>query len=312
MNIIEENDNYAKSVDNFFGSSIWQNFKLKANKWDNLVYLKYLDTVFPVLIKKIRNYSVGYCVSGPYVYSEKSKDFEKYIKNELFRKYKVNIFIFNSVPNGIESGIDFQYNISPRNYYVLDLKDYSESSINSKYRGRVRNKLGFNFEYTDSPDESCIKTFYSIYSDCATIKGFKNKDYIYISQLIDTLSVEKKVIVAKVKYKGKVIASSINVLGYDSAYYLYSGITKDSSIVRGYPGYYLVYETAVLLKNLGFKSYNLWGGDLNKKDWFGFTEFKLNMGSSIVGEYKQKCIAKSKIDMLLFKLINKYIYTYEF
>ena len=166
------------------------------------------------------------------------------------------------------------YKISHKSYQPIDtaiiyLKEDLMKNIPSKKRGRVRNKHNLIFRETNN-----IDSFYELYSNTFRNKNFKGRGLEYFKDMREYFKDSMKIF--EIIQKNNVISSSVNIFYKDTVTYLYSG--SNTTFNNLYPGYVLVYSTALFAKEQGFKYFDLWGISDNNKKWIGFSEFKFNLG----------------------------------
>jgi lipid II:glycine glycyltransferase (peptidoglycan interpeptide bridge formation enzyme) len=178
----------------------------------------------------------------------------------VFRKYKK---------------VDHDVGVQPTKVALLKIGSRSEmeGQINSKYRGRVRNKFDLKLKENET-----VENFFDIYSNTAERQRFTKRDITYFRDMQRVLKDKAKIFGV---YRGDtLIASSFDILHGDTLTYLYSGSMIEYNNM--YPGYFLVFESALAMRDRGAQIMDLWGVSDDNPEWKGFSEFKRNMGSRVV------------------------------
>jgi lipid II:glycine glycyltransferase (peptidoglycan interpeptide bridge formation enzyme) len=100
----------------------------------------------------------------------------------------------------------------------------------------------------------------------------------------------------------KLISSSFNIIYKDTITYLYSGSNKEYNNM--YPGYHLVFQTALASKKEGLLYFDLWGVGEQEK-WKGFSDFKINLAPSIKNYLGSFDLPLKKSHYFIFNLLSK-------
>ncbi len=271
-----ENNNFKT---NFLQTEEWAYFKNKEG-WSYffLHFYKNKELLgYTVLLeKKEKFFKINYVPRGPIVskISDLSsilpliKDFSKkrgahLLKIEPDLEFSdENLKYFSSY----KSVKDFY---QPIQTAIIYLEDDLIKNIPSKKRGRIRNKENLIFRETQELDN-----FYKIYKSTFENKNFKGRGEEYFYNMKEIFKDRMKIF--EVLKDNEVISASVNILNGDTITYLYSGSLKEYNNL--YPGYLLVYNTALYAKEKGFKNFDLWGISDENEKWKGFSEFKMNLG----------------------------------
>ncbi len=178
----------------------------------------------------------------------------------IFRKYKK---------------VDHDVGVQPTKVALLKIGSRSEmeGQINSKYRGRVRNKFDLKLKENET-----VENFFDIYSNTSERQHFTKRDITYFRDMQRVLKDKAKIF--GVYYGDTLIASSFDILHGDTLTYLYAGSMIEYNNM--YPGYFLVFESALAMRDRGAQIMDLWGVSDDNPEWKGFSDFKRNMGSRVV------------------------------
>ncbi len=178
----------------------------------------------------------------------------------IFRKYKK---------------VDHDVGVQPTKVALLKIGSRSEmvSQIDSKYRGRVKNK--FNLELKEN---ETVDNFFRVYQSTSERQHFTKRDITYFEDMQRFLKDKTKIF--GVYHEGRLIAASFNILHGHTLTYLYAGSIREKNNM--YPGYFLVFESALLMGDRGASVMDLWGVSDDNPTWKGFSDFKRNMGSKVV------------------------------
>lgn len=270
-------DNSMES--NFLQSEEWAEFKKKEG-WDYyfLHFYKNNNLVGYTLLleRQEKIFKIHYIPRGPILTkTEYLEDILPLIEN-FSKESKASFLKIEPSLEYSDSTLSYfkDYKISHKSYQPVDtaiiyLEEDLMKNIPSKKRGRVRNKNNLIFRETTN-----INSFYKLYSDTFKNKNFKGRGIEYFKDMREYFKDDMKIF--EVVLDRKIISSSVNILHKDTITYLYSG--SDTSFNNLYPGYVLVYSTAVFAKEKGLKYFDLWGISYDNKSWIGFSEFKFNLG----------------------------------
>ena len=280
--IIKDNKIFQNEISsfksNFMQTVNWAEFK-KDYGWDNIKIIfkddsKNIGFVI-ILIKKVKYFKLFYIPRGPIIE-------DKYLKSAIS---KIEEIAKNSKASLLKIEPDIEYNekyieyfkkykiskdfIQPIDTAFIDLKSDLIKNIPSKKRGRIRNKFNLKFVETNN-----LNDFFDVYKNNAILLNYKSRDITYFQNLIEHFGENVKIF--KVLNNKKIIASSFNIIYNNTMTYLYSGTNKAYNHM--YPGYFLIFNSAMWGKEHNLEYYDLWGISEKNKSWKGFSEFKLNLG----------------------------------
>ncbi len=270
-------DNSIES--NFLQSIEWAEFKKKEG-WNYYFLHFYKDdnlVGYTLLLEKIEKiFKIHYIPRGPNI---KKIEYLPEILSLIEKFSKDNKASFLKIEPSFEYNESLlvyfkDYKLSHKSYQpedtaIIYLEEDILKNIPSKKRGRVRNKSNLIFRETYN-----IESFYTLYSNTFKNKNFKGRGLEYFKDMKEFFKDDMKIF--EVAQNKKIISSSVNIFYKDTVTYLYSG--SDTSFNNLYPGYLLVYNTALFAKEKGFKYFDLWGISYDNESWKGFSEFKFNLG----------------------------------
>ncbi len=298
LDYIENNDLDS----NFLQTKKWA--ELKKNEGWNYYFLNFYKKDFVgyalLLERNEKMFKIHYIPRGPILKNitdlkevlELIQNFSKehkasFLKIEPNYEYsKENLIYFE---NFIESHKSYQ----PIDTAIIHLEEDLIKNIPSKKRGRIRNKQNLIFRETQD-----LEKFYNLYKKTFENKNFKGRSLSYFKDMKKYFKEDLKIF--EVLSEDHVIASSINIIHQDMITYLYSG--SDSNFNNFYPGYILLYNTALFAQEKGLKYFDLWGISYTNKKWAGFSEFKFNMGGKpfkFIGSFDYP------INKILYKIYSK-------
>ncbi len=171
--------------------------------------------------------------------------------------------------------VDHDVGVQPTKVALLKIgsRDEMERQMDSKHRGRVKNKFDLKLRENET-----VENFFSVYSDTSERKHFTKRDITYFKDMQRFLKDKAKLF--GVYSENTLIAASFDILHGDTLTYLYSGSLREYNNM--YPGYFLVFESALAMRDRGALVMDLWGVSDDNPAWKGFSDFKRNMGSHVV------------------------------
>jgi lipid II:glycine glycyltransferase (peptidoglycan interpeptide bridge formation enzyme) len=295
-----------KFKSNFLQTTYWAEFK----NWDtHYLIFEGSSGVYGycvLLIDKKYFFKLAYVPRGP-ILNDYSKFKDAISSIEDFSK-KQHVSLLKIEPDHIDTDINYsdifkkyiKVNdfIQPIQTAMLDVGDRDSmiKNIPSKYRGRIRNK--FNLELRTIED---ISEFFKVYSDTANMKHFKQRNVEYFKNM--KIYFKDHVRIFAVYYNNTLIAASFNILWQDTLTYLYSG--SDKKYNNMYPGYFLVFESSLSMKDNGIKVTDLWGVSDDNTKWQGFSEFKKNIGGKVTDFPGSFDLPLNKLYYFLYKFVRK-------
>ncbi len=298
-----------KLYGNFLQTPSWGKLK-QYEGWDplNIVFTSKGDVVgyTLALVRKQSFFKLMYVPRGPIV--KDMKYFKEAVDMLVIISKMQNCSMLKIEPDleYKKDYLDFLKNftisqkpIQPLETGMLNLRLTEEElikNIESKKRVRVRNKFNLEFKREDEN----IEGFYSIHKKTSEIQNFKTRGIEYFKRMQDIFKESTRIY--SVYKDNKLIASSFNIIYKDTITYLYSGSNKEYNNM--YPGYHLVFQTALASKKEGLLYFDLWGVG-NQEKWKGFSDFKINLAPTMKRYLGSFDLPLNKSHYFIFKLLSK-------
>ena len=336
MNEIETKEYYdfvnSNSNAHFMQSSEWA--RVKGN-WKNEVILVRDDSgkiagCMSVLIQKIPvlNYSMLYCPRGPVCDADDKIVFGKLMDSlkELAKREKAFIFRMDpAVPNSdenfrkmaeineisLKSNINHDINkvIQPKYEMELSIKDKTEDELLSsfsqktRYNIRLAAKKGVTIEEGTIDD---IDEFFSILTETSQRDQFTIRNVSYYKKVYDIMKERDHVKLYFAKYNDKRIATTLEVIYGNKAWYLYGGSLREHSNVM--PNYLLQWTMIKEAMKRGCEYYNFGGvsGYIDEHaSGYGVFRFKKGFNPEFIEYVDELYIIFKPLTNTLFNIANK-------
>ncbi len=316
----------------FLQSLEWGKIK---NNWKNEVLCVRDDNgkiegSMSILIQKIPviNRSILYCPRGP-ICDITNKDVLNKLTNEvrsLAKREKAFIFRWDpDIPNSneefkklvVECGFNLKSDINhdinkviqPKYEMVLNIKDKTEDELlasfsqKTRYNIRLSMKKGVTFEEGSSED---INEFFDILTTTSQRDQFLIRDVSYYKKVYDIMKENGHVKLYFAVFNGKRIASTLEIIYGNKAWYLYGASLREHSNVM--PNYLLQWEMIKYAKQNGCEYYNLGGAsgyiDENAPG-YGVFRFKKGFNPDFVEYIDELDIVFKPFTNMLFNVANR-------
>ena len=316
----------------FMQSSEWA--KIKGN-WKNEV-LVVRDTngkiagCMSVLIQKIPGIkaSMLYCPRGPVCDIENKLVFGKLMDElkELAKREKAFIFrmdpaISNSDENfrkmAKDNGISLKENINhdinkviqPKYEMQLTIKDKTEDELlasfsqKTRYNIRLASKKGVTIEEGTIND---IEEFFSILTETSQRDQFTIRNVSYYKKVYEIMKENDHVKLYFARYNDKRIATTLEIIYGNKAWYLYGGSLREHSNVM--PNYLLQWTMIKEAMKRGCEFYNFGGvsGYIDEKaSGYGVFRFKKGFNPEFIEYVDELYIIFRPFTNTLFNIANK-------
>lgn len=336
MNEIETKEYYdfvnSNSNTHFMQSSEWA--RVKGN-WKNEVILVRDDSgkiagCMSVLIQKIPvlNYSMLYCPRGPVCDADDKIVFGKLMDSlkELAKREKAFIFRMDpAIPNSNEefrnlareNGIRLKSNINhdinkviqPKYEMQLNIKDKTEDELlasfgqKTRYNIRLAAKKGVTIEEGTDDD---IDEFFSILTETSQRDQFTIRNVSYYKKVYEIMKEKDHVKLYFARFNDKRIATTLEIIYGNKAWYLYGGSLREHSNVM--PNYLLQWTMIKEAMKRGCEFYNFGGvsGYIDEHaSGYGVFRFKKGFNPEFIEYVDELDIVFKPFINTLFNIANK-------
>ena len=336
MNEIETKEYYdfvnSNSNTHFMQSSEWA--RVKGN-WKNEVILVRDDSgkiagCMSVLIQKIPvlNYSMLYCPRGPVCDADDKIVFGKLMDSlkELAKREKAFIFRMDpAIPNSNEefrnlareNGISLKSNINhdinkviqPKYEMQLNIKGKTEDELlasfgqKTRYNIRLAAKKGVTIEEGTEAD---IDEFFSILTETSQRDQFTIRNVSYYKKVYEIMKEKDHVKLYFARFNDKRIATTLEIIYGNKAWYLYGGSLREHSNVM--PNYLLQWTMIKEAMKRGCEFYNFGGvsGYIDEHaSGYGVFRFKKGFNPEFIEYVDELDIVFKPFINTLFNIANK-------
>ena len=336
MNEIETKEYYdfvnSNSNTHFMQSSEWA--RVKGN-WKNEVILVRDDSgkiagCMSVLIQKIPvlNYSMLYCPRGPVCDADDKIVFGKLMDSlkELAKREKAFIFRMDpAIPNSNEefrnlareNGISLKSNINhdinkviqPKYEMQLNIKGKTEDELlasfsqKTRYNIRLAAKKGVTIEEGTEDD---IDEFFSILTETSQRDQFTIRNVSYYKKVYEIMKEKDHVKLYFARFNDKRIATTLEIIYGNKAWYLYGGSLREHSNVM--PNYLLQWTMIKEAMKRGCEFYNFGGvsGYIDEHaSGYGVFRFKKGFNPEFIEYVDELDIVFKPFINTLFNIANK-------
>lgn len=307
--------------------------KIKGN-WKNEIIIVRDDDgkitgSMSVLIQKmpVINRTMLYCPRGPVCdYTDKGT-FSKLIDELKALAKKEKAFIFRmdpTVPNenedfrkmAIDNGIKLKSNINhdinkviqPKYEMQLNIKDKTEDELlasfgqKTRYNIRLAIKKGVTIEEGSEED---IQQFFEILTETSQRDEFTIRNVSYYKKVYEAMKEKSHVKLYFAKYNDKRIASTLEIIYGNKAWYLYGGSLREHSNVM--PNHLLQWEMIKYAKQNGCEYYNFGGvsGYIDENaSGYGVFRFKKGFNPDFIEYVDELYITFKPVTNCMFNVAN--------
>ncbi len=167
---------------------------------------------------------------------------------------------------------------------LLDLTKSEEELLagmkqKTRYNVRLAEKKGVVVEERDDPE--ALEIFLKLQKETAKRQGFFVHPDNYYKMVWEVLRPKSMGHLLIAKVENTPVVAWLLLKYQDTFYYPYGG--SSTELKEYMASNLMMWEAIKLGKNLGCKTFDLWGATDDKSDpWYGFTRFKLGYGGELV------------------------------